>query len=106
MARAKAPKRTKEREQELEDLRQVLTTPAGFRFVKRLINITGPYRSTYSSNDRDHAFLEGGRNFGCRLVADMVEACPEQYVRLLVESNLTQEIKESTNVIHKVEQDD
>lgn len=79
---------SKERQQELDDVRNLMSTVSGSRFILRLINITGPYRSTFDQNQATMSFLEGNRNFGCRIVADLLEACPEQYVRLIAEAKI------------------
>lgn len=104
---AKKPvKLSKERTQELEDLKAIMNTVAGSRFILRLIRITGPYQSKFHADARVHAFMDGERNFGCRIVADLLEACPEQYVRLIAEAKLNQAAWEATNEIHNVEPDD
>lgn len=99
-----AKKPNQARLEELEDIKAVMNLPAGFRFMRRLINITGPYRSTFDADQARMSFLEGNRNFGCRMVVDLLEACPDQYVRLLIESNSNQK-QEATNV-HKTDRSD
>lgn len=92
MAKAK---RNPERIQELEDIRVVMGTAAGSRLILRLLNITGPYRSTFDADPIRMAFLEGNRNFGCRIVSDLLEACPEKYVQLITEQNIKSQAKEN-----------
>ena len=99
MAKGKA-KISKERQQELDDVRDLMNTVAGSRFILRLISITGPYRSTFNPDQSTMSFLEGNRNFGCRIVSDLLEACPEQYVRLIAEAKINQQAKENNDAIH------
>lgn len=106
MAAKKAVKVSKERLEELEDLKAIMNTVQGSRFILRLLRITGPYQSRFHADARVHAFMDGERNFGCRIVADLLEACPEQYVRLIADAKINQAAKEAVNEIHKVEQDD
>lgn len=101
-----AKKKDQQRIEELEDLKAVMSTGPGGRLIQRLLRITGPYRSVFDSDPVRMAFMEGNRNFGCRIVSDMLEACPEQYVRLIVEANQKQEGKEAVNEQHKSEGSD
>jgi len=104
---AKKPlKISQERLEELEDIKALIATRPGARFLKRLLRITGPYRPVFDPDMARMAWLEGNRNFGCRIIVDLLEACPEQYVRLIVETNIKQEEKETKHEIHKFEQDD
>ena len=99
-------KRNIERDQELEDIRAFMGTISGSRFILRLLNVTGPYRSTFDADALRMAFLEGNRNFGCRIVADLLEACPELYVRLIAEQNIKSQLKENKHETDKDVQDE
>jgi hypothetical protein len=100
---AKLKKADKIRLEELEDLRAVMSTGPGFRFMKRLINITGPYRSNFNTDHAVHSFLDGERNVGARVLSDMLEASPDMAVRILIES-ASKKTEEAGNETHIVEE--
>ncbi|EMT2447102.1 hypothetical protein WMF02_002101 [Acinetobacter baumannii] len=62
-----------EREQQLNDLKSILDTEHGKRFLMRLINRAGIYQPTYASGTQpsDFAFMEGRREFGLFLLAEV-----------------------------------
>ena len=74
---------SKGRKQELRDLDALMSTPAGSRFIWRLLQITGVDRISFSSDPLVMAFNEGHRNIGLRLRADLIEACPDKYLTML-----------------------
>jgi hypothetical protein len=59
-----------DRIRELSDLKAVMQTPEGRRFVWRLITLGGVYRLSYQGNSDDTAFNEGRRSVGLVLMAD------------------------------------
>ena len=72
-------------EQTVNDLRTLMNTAHGRRFIRRLIvDVCGRDRSTYingpTGRDSDKDFLEGGRNIGLQVLAEVREACPEQWL--------------------------
>jgi hypothetical protein len=73
----------KGRKQELLDIDTLMSTPAGARFIWRLLQITGVDRISFSSDPLMMAFKEGHRNIGLRLTADLMEACPEKYINMM-----------------------
>lgn len=101
MARKQVAKKDQDRLQELNDLRDVMNTGAGFRFVKRLLNITGPFQMRFNTDHSIHSFMDGQRNVGTRIVTDVLEACPEQLSRLLIESSKDE--KEINDAKHKTD---
>lgn len=59
------------------DLRNLMATPGGRRFVARLLEATGLYGSSYDpSSDRQTAFNEGRRSVAHALIADVHRVCP------------------------------
>lgn len=73
-------------EQAVNDLRVVMGTPNGRRFMRRLIVETaGLYRSIYlngpTGNASDPVFLEGMRNVGLQQFAEVCEHCPAEWAQ-------------------------
>lgn len=66
------------RQQEVEDFKWLMGNKQGRRIVWRLLEKAGVFRSTFRLNN-EMAFLEGMRNIGLMLVADIHELCPEKY---------------------------
>ena len=65
-----------DRKQELNDIRTVLSTEQGQRFVQRLIDRSGLYVPTYGSGSEisDFAFMEGRREFGLFILGEITQA--------------------------------
>ena len=66
------------RQQEVEDFKWLMGNKQGRRFVWRMLEKAGVFRSTFRLNN-EMAFLEGMRNMGIILMADIHELCPEKY---------------------------
>lgn len=73
---AKANEATKQRDQELNDLRSILKTEYGKRFLMRLINRSNYLQPTYGIGAQisDFAFHEGRREFGLFIVGEITQA--------------------------------
>jgi hypothetical protein len=69
------------REQEMEDVRFVLSTPSGRRFLWRWLEICGIYKTSMTGNSTTF-FNEGMRSVGLSLLADIVEAQPDAYLNM------------------------
>ncbi|NDF13319.1 MAG: endopeptidase [Proteobacteria bacterium] len=69
---------------EEEDLKWVMSNKRGRRFVWRLLDRAGIYRSSFTGNSTTF-FNEGQRNIGLMLVAAIHEACPDQYLAMIKE---------------------
>lgn len=74
-----ALKKAQRREQELDDIKQVMGSRQGRRLMWRLISNAGVYRSTWSPVHAEMARAEGQREFGVLLIDEIHAACPEQY---------------------------
>lgn len=98
-----AKKKDQKRLEEIEDVRTVMATESGFRFVKRLIGVHGPMAICFNTDHATHSFLDGRRSVGKDVVDILIEACPDKYVRLLMELKSNQQ--EVTNV-HKTDGSD
>lgn len=67
------------RTQEVDDLRWLLADQRGRRIVWQLLEQAGLYRACFDINHALMAFREGERNHGLRLLAQIMDHCPETY---------------------------
>lgn len=71
------------RKQDIRDLRALLRTREGARFLSRLFDMAGVFAISYVTGDAGAtAFNEGARNVGLRVYADVLEADEEAGVLL------------------------
>lgn len=70
------------REQEVNDLKFILATEQGRRFMWRYLEMCGVYRTSFTGSSETY-FLEGQRNIGLKLIADIVEADPDAYLKMI-----------------------
>lgn len=73
------------RRKELEDLRWLLGHPQGRRIVLRVLEEAGVFRSSFNHSGSVMAFNEGQRNIGLFLTAELLEASPQGYMKVLAE---------------------
>ena len=66
------------RDTEVSDFRFLMASTQGRRFVWRLLDKAGVFRSTFRTTGEGD-FLEGMRNMGLLLLNDIHEICPEKY---------------------------
>lgn len=72
-----------QREQRLDDIREILKLPAGKRFFKRFFDDGMVFRTTFTGNS--HTFFnEGHRNLALRYLHDVAEASPESIPGLII----------------------
>ncbi len=84
--REDAEQRSKlERLQRADDMRTVMGTTEGRRFVWRLLNEAGLFSSSYTGEAISGAFSEGKRAFAVRLMADLQLESRDAYVRMVAE---------------------
>lgn len=79
------------RDRELNDLRVVLASPQGRRFLWRQLQDAGIYRCAFYDDARYAEFVNGMRNAGCRLLADIHEADANAYHKMATEAHLEKE---------------
>ena len=72
-----------ERDQELEDLREILNLKAGVRFFKRFLEDGQIFCSTFTGNSHTY-FNEGKRAFALKYFSDICEASPKQIAELMI----------------------
>ena len=80
-----AKKELRGRDRELADLREILATKGGRRFVWRLLNASELFSIAEVMNASIYA-LEGKRKLGKLLFLDVMEAAPEAYLLMMKES--------------------
>ena len=76
---------------ERSDLREVLETAGGRRFVWRLIEFCKVFHSIWDNSSRIH-YLEGQRNVGLMLLNALEDVDPEMVYKIAMENR-----KETTN---------
>ena len=74
-----------ERRAELEALARLMDDPAGRRWVRNTLAACHVWDTSFATNAIRMAFLEGERNQGLRLQAEIMEAAPEQFIEMLKE---------------------
>lgn len=79
----------RERRKEVEDLKWLMAHKPGRRFMWRLLEMAGVYRTSFNNSGSVTAFNEGQRNVGLRYVAEIQEHAPDQYLAMLKERNET-----------------
>jgi hypothetical protein len=73
-----------ERDIEKADFAWLMSDTRGRRFMWRMLEFTGLYRSSFTGNNETF-FKEGARNVGLRLISDIHEFAPESYTQMLDE---------------------
>lgn len=86
-AQVKDRKRKDERVRDIElaDMRKIMATREGRRFVWRLLDRAGVFRTSFTGNSTTF-FNEGMRNMGLMVIGDVMAACADQYVVMMNES--------------------
>lgn len=89
----------RQRDKELNDLRWVMSTKQGRRFMHRRLSEAGVWRLSFSYGlpAADVAFNEGSRNAGLTLLNEIIEACPERYTEMLTEHKEAKERHDNRN---------
>lgn len=73
------------RERELADIKAIMTTQEGRRYMWRMLDKAGIYRSSFTGNSSTF-FNEGQRNIGLIILADINESCPDLYLTMIEEN--------------------
>lgn len=71
--------------EEAEDIRWLMDDARGRRFVSRVLEATGVFRSTFDANHAVMAFSEGRRNEGNRLMTLVMAHSPQLFFVMLKE---------------------
>ncbi len=70
----------KQREDELDDLRDLLNSGQGLRFFRRLLEQTHIFQTSIGPNIKER---EGERNIGLWLWSEIIQAHPESVTKLI-----------------------
>lgn len=73
------------RERELNDVRLLLTTPEGKRFIWRYLGICRLFDSSWRPSAEIH-YLEGIRSVGLKIMADLMESNPQAFIEMMREA--------------------
>lgn len=85
-AEQSALQRKKEREGQIEDFKWLMGDQRGRRFIWRLLEKAGVYRSSFTGNSSTF-FNEGQRNMGLMVIGELHAICPELYVTMIKENS-------------------
>lgn len=83
MGLVQGAKLSKERAIELLDLQAVMKTEQGRRVLRRILDSTGVFRTSFVVDPGVTAFNEGRRDIGLRLMTDMAEADSAEYASIM-----------------------
>jgi hypothetical protein len=79
--------RREDEDQRRSDLRYILSTPSGRRFVMHLITISGTYSMFRNLNPHDMAVASGRRDMGLDIISQANHADSEAVLRATSERN-------------------
>jgi len=68
-----------------DDLRTVMGTEQGHRFIWDLLGDAGVYRTSFTGNSETF-FNEGKRQIGLAILARITETCPGEYLKMQTEN--------------------
>ena len=66
---------------------QLLESKAGRNYAWEILAEAHVFATSYSGDALAMAFAEGERNFGLRMLNDIMQWCPEQYIQMMREQN-------------------
>lgn len=90
------------RRQQIEDLRAILSSPNGRRFLWRYLDECGVFRSSYDASGSKVYFNEGIRNVGNKLLSEITEANPKAFAEMMFENSKLDE----EQTLEEIENDD
>jgi hypothetical protein len=71
-------------DQRLDDLRQILATGFGRRYMKGLLTFHGVYQQSIARSSQEMAEEKGRRNAGLKILEEMKTANPELTLKMLL----------------------
>ncbi len=74
-----------------DDVKKVMATESGRRFVWGLIEQAGVFQTTFRTDTNTTMFLEGNRNAGLALFNDVFGICPDLYLKMAAEAEKDRE---------------
>ena len=75
------------RKQEVADFTWLMADPRGRRIVWRQLAAAGVFQSSFDPTAMNMAFNEGRRSEGLRLLAQVMELCPDLYPIMMKEQS-------------------
>ncbi len=69
-------------DQEHNDLKFVLSNESGRRFMWKTLSDCGIFQTSFRSSGSETFFLEGKRSVGLKLLADVMQADPDSYLKM------------------------
>jgi hypothetical protein len=69
-------------QKEIDDVRKILKTPEGRRYLWRMLGECGIFFNSFTPNSNQTAFNEGGRNIGLIILSDINEADPSAFAKM------------------------
>ena len=73
--------------QRLEIVRGIMSLPSGRAWMHDWLQSCNIFATTFTGNALQSAFNEGRRSIGLRMLAEIMQACPDQYVQMMREEN-------------------
>lgn len=77
------------RQKEVDDVEWMLGHPSGRRFMWRLLDEAGVYRTSFNNSGSVTAFNEGKRQIGLVFLAEIMAVAPQQFTAMLKERTNT-----------------
>ncbi len=74
------------KEREDDDLKQVMSTEYGRRFIWKTLSASGVFEASFTSDPYITSFNEGRRNKGLELFNDVMSVCPDLYLVMAEEA--------------------
>ncbi|WOB97110.1 hypothetical protein [Providencia sp. PROV099] len=74
------------KEREDDDLKQVMSTEYGRRFIWKTLSASGVFEVSFTSDPYITSFNEGRRNKGLELFNDVMSVCPDLYLVMAEEA--------------------
>ena len=74
-----------DRQNEESDIKWLMSSKRGRRFIWRLLELAGVFRSSFNTNAMAMSFSEGNRNYGFQLLNQIHTLCPELYPTMIKE---------------------
>ena len=71
------------RKQELKDVKDLMASKAGHRFIWRVLSQAKMFIHNPITDHAAMAYREGQRRLGLMIFADIMEACPETYLKMI-----------------------
>lgn len=72
-----------ERDQDLEDVKTLINTPAGIRFFRRMLAEAKVFHTSFTGNSQTF-FFEGKRDLALMFLDDICEVAPERVAALMI----------------------